>query len=45
MFNLPAQSDLKRLSEQVGRLDKQVRDLSLELEKRSNGGRPPRRRR
>lgn len=45
MFNLPAHSDLKRLSEQVSRLDKQVRDLSLELEKRSNGARPPRRRR
>jgi hypothetical protein len=45
MFNLPAHSDMKRLSEQVSRLDKQVRDLSLELEKRSDGTRTPRRRR
>jgi hypothetical protein len=36
---------MKRLSEQVSRLDKQVRDLSLELEKRSDGTRTPRRRR
>jgi hypothetical protein len=45
MFNLPAHSDMKRLSEQVSRLDKQVRDLCLELEKRSDGTRTPRRRR
>jgi MbeD/MobD like len=45
MFNLPAHSDMKRLSEQVSRLDKQVRDLSLELEKRSDGTQPRRRRR
>lgn len=30
--NLPAGSDVKRLSEQVGRLERQVRDLRLELE-------------
>lgn len=37
MLNLPAHSDVKRLSEQVSRLDKQVRDLSVELEKQVNG--------
>src|ERR671938_515241 len=33
LFNLPARSDIKHLSEQLNRLDKQVRDLRLELEK------------
>ena len=33
IFNLPARSDIKHLSEQLNRLDKQVRDLRLELEK------------
>ena len=36
-FNLPAQSDVRRLSEQLSRLEKQVRDLRLDLEKRAEG--------
>ena len=37
MLNLPARSDIKHLSEQLNRLDKQVRDLRLELEKMDDG--------
>lgn len=44
IFNLPAQSDLKHLSEQLSRLERQVRDLRLELEKREDGTRRSRRR-
>jgi hypothetical protein len=44
MFNLPAQSDIKHLSEQLNRLDKQVRDLKLQLDKRGNGSARTRRR-
>jgi archaellum component FlaC len=44
MFNLPAQSDIKHLSEQLNRLDKQIRDLKLEVEKQANGSGRTRRR-
>lgn len=32
LFNLPAHSDVRRLSEQVGALQREVRDLSREVE-------------
>lgn len=44
MFNLPAQSDFKRLSDQLSRLEKQVRDMRLDLDKRANGAGRSRRR-
>ena len=44
VFNLPARSDVKHLSEQLNRLDKQVRDLRLELEKLEDGSTRRRRR-
>jgi hypothetical protein len=45
LFNLPARSDIRHLSEQLNRLDKQVRDLRLELEKLEDDGSARRRRR
>ena len=45
MFNLPARSDIRHLSEQLNRLDKQIRDLRLELEKTEDGSERRRRRR
>jgi hypothetical protein len=45
MLNLPARSDLNHLSDQLSRLDRQARDLSLELEKRSTAARRAGRRR
>ena len=44
LFNLPARSDIRHLSEQLNRLDKQVRDLRLELEKMEDGSARRRRR-
>ena len=44
MFNLPARSDIKHLSEQLNRLDKQVRDLRLELDRMEDGSARRRRR-
>jgi hypothetical protein len=35
LWNLPAATDVRRLSEQVGSLERQVRDLTRELEDRS----------
>ena len=45
LFNLPARSDIRHLSEQLNRLDKQVRDLRFELERLEDGGGQRRRRR
>ena len=39
LFNLPAGSDVKRLSEQVGRLERQVRDLRRQLDETTKGER------
>jgi hypothetical protein len=44
MFNLPARSDIRHLSEQLNRLDKQVRDLKLELERQAAASSRTRRR-
>ena len=42
LWNLPAATDVRRLSEQVASLERQVRDLTRELEDRSRPARASR---